>query len=328
MPTSSSTSPSAGRADLASTRAELPDPAPEVLARYERHLRSERGLAEHTVRAYLGDVISLLGHWHNSVGDGDGKLAGLDVTTLRGWLAQQQQQGISRATVSRRAAAARVFTEWAHEHGYLDSDPGTRLAAPRPQRALPTVMRAREAADMLDAAESGAAERDPVALRDRAVLELLYATGVRVAELCGLDLRDVDFDRRVVRVVGKGDRQRMVPFGVPAAEAVSVWLEHGRPALVTPEAGQALFVGVRGRRVGARAVRKLVHEAVDAVPGAADTGPHGVRHSTATHLLEGGADLRSVQEQLGHATMSTTQLYTHVTAERLRAIHDRTHPRA
>lgn len=306
----------------------MPEPAQEVLTRYERHLRSERGLSEHTVRAYLGDVISLLGYWSGSADEGTRGLADLDVTTLRGWLAQQQHQGISRATVSRRAAAARVFTEWAHEQGILDSDPGTRLAAPRPQRALPTVLRVQEAADMLRAAETGAAEYDAVALRDRAVLELLYATGVRVAELCGLDHADVDLDRQVVRVLGKGDRQRTVPFGVPAAVAVSAWLEHGRTPLAAPQAGRALFVGVRGRRLGARAVRKLVHEAVDVVPGAADTGPHGVRHSTATHLLEGGADLRSVQEQLGHATLATTQLYTHVTVERLRAIHDRTHPRA
>ena len=298
-----------------------------MLARYERHLRLERGLSEHTVRAYLGDVVSLLWQWYETAPPGS-NLGGLDIAMLRGWLARQREEGAGRATLSRRTAAARVFTEWAHRHGILDADAGARLVAPRPRRALPSVLRAEQAADMLSASESGAAERDPVAIRDHAVLELLYATGVRVAELCGLDVADVELDRQVVRVLGKGSRERTVPFGRPAARAVTAWLEQGRASLVAPEAGQALFVGVRGRRLGARAVRKLVHGAVGSVPGAADMGPHGLRHSAATHLLEGGADLRSVQEQLGHATLATTQLYTHVTVERLKAIHDRSHPRA
>lgn len=307
--------------------AELPESAAEVLARYERHLRLERGLSEHTVRAYLGDVASLLAHWYEAAERGP-DIAGLDIATLRGWLARQREEGVSRATLSRRVAAARVFTEWAHRHGTLEADAGARLVAPRPRRALPSVLRVEQAADMLSASGSGAAECDPLAIRDHAVLELLYATGARVAELCGLDVDDVELDRQVIRVLGKGARERTVPFGRPAARAVTAWLEQGRASLVTPEAGPALFVGLRGRRLGARAVRKLVHDAVDSVPGAADMGPHGLRHSAATHLLEGGADLRSVQEQLGHATLATTQLYTHVTVERLKAIHDRSHPRA
>lgn len=307
--------------------AELPEPASEVLARYERHLRLERRLSEHTVRAYLGDVVSLLTHWYEATGRGP-ELAGLDIATLRSWLARQRDDGVSRATLSRRVAATRVFTEWAHRHGILEADVGARLVAPRPRRALPSVLRVEQATDMLSAAGSGAAECDPVAIRDHAVLELLYASGVRVAELCGLDVDDVELGRQVIRVLGKGARERTVPFGRPAARAVAAWLDHGRASLVSAEAGPALFVGVRGRRLGARAVRKLVHDAVDSVPGAADMGPHGLRHSAATHLLEGGADLRSVQEQLGHATLATTQLYTHVTVERLKAIHERSHPRA
>jgi integrase/recombinase XerC len=181
------------------------------------------------------------------------------------------------------------------------------------------------------ASGSGAAERDPVALRDHAMLELLYATGVRVSELCGLDLGDVDFPRRVVRVLGKGAKERTVPFGVPADKAMRAWIEGGRPALIAaaaPAADAAVFVGVRGRRLDQRTVRRVVHDAIGSVPGASDMGPHGLRHSAATHLLEGGADLRSVQELLGHATLATTQLYTHVTVERLKATHDRAHPRA
>ncbi|HVV20038.1 MAG TPA: tyrosine-type recombinase/integrase, partial [Pseudonocardiaceae bacterium] len=179
-----------------------------------------------------------------------------------------------------------------------------------------------------DAAESGAAEGEPVALRDQAVLELLYATGVRVSELCGLDIDDVDYSRRVIRVLGKGQRERTVPFGAPAERAMWRWQFQGRPKLVGPASTSAFFLGARGGRLDPRTARRVVHDAVSAVPGAADMGPHGLRHSAATHLLEGGADLRSVQELLGHATLATTQLYTHVTVERLRAIHDRTHPRS
>jgi integrase/recombinase XerC len=194
------------------------------------------------------------------------------------------------------------------------------------------VLRPDQAGALMLASSAGAAERDPVALRDHAVLELLYATGVRVSELCGLDVGDIDFSRRVLRVLGKGGKERTVPFGVPADKAVREWLDGGRGKLIAAAAAEtattALFVGIRGRRLDPRTVRRMVHDAVGSVPGAVDMGPHGLRHSAATHLLEGGADLRSVQELLGHATLATTQLYTHVTVERLKAIHDRAHPRA
>jgi integrase/recombinase XerC len=255
----------------------------------------------------------------------------LDVGLLRAWLAQQRSSGSSRTTLSRRAASVRTFTAWAQRRGTLETDPGARLVAPRPHRKLPGVLRPDQAGALMMASGAGAAERDPVALRDHAVLELLYATGVRVSELCGLDLGGIDFSRRVLRVLGKGSKERTVPFGVPAENAVREWLDSGRPALVEAartSADAAVFVGVRGRRLDPRTVRRMVHEAVGSVPGAADMGPHGLRHSAATHLLEGGADLRSVQELLGHATLATTQLYTHVTVERLKTIHDRAHPRA
>ncbi|MGH3980740.1 MAG: tyrosine-type recombinase/integrase, partial [Pseudonocardiaceae bacterium] len=185
-----------------------------------------------------------------------------------------------------------------------------------------------QAAAALQASGAGAAEADPVALRDHALLEMLYATGIRVSELCGLDIGDVDAQRRLVRVVGKGDRERSVPYGLPAERSLRRWLADGRPALLCPRSAAALFLGARGGRVDPRIVRSVVHDAVGAVPGAVDTGPHGLRHSAATHLLDGGADLRSVQELLGHATLATTQLYTHVTVERLKTIHDRAHPRS
>lgn len=297
---------------------------------------SERGLSDHTVRAYLGDVVSLLGFLHGVERDdtdearpgGTDGLDGLDVDVLRAWLADQRGSGRSRTTLARRAAAARTFTAWAQREGLIAADPGARLVAPRAHRKLPGVLRPDQAGEVMRASAAGAAERDPVGLRDHALLELLYATGIRVAELCRLDVDDVEFSRRVVRVFGKGSRERMVPFGQPAERALRAWIEGGRPGLATGSSGAALFLGVRGRRIDPRTVRKVVHEAVETVPGAADMGPHGLRHSAATHLLEGGADLRSVQELLGHATLATTQLYTHVTVERLKAIHDRTHPRA
>ena len=297
----------------------------EHLEAFVAHLRSVRGLSPHTVRAYRGDVTALLGHLAAAGGVG---LAGLDLAMLRSWLAAQHAAGRSRGTLARRAAAARAFTAWAARDGRLPTDPGPRLASPRAHRTLPAVLPADQAAAMLRASEAGAAQADPIALRDHSVVELLYATGIRVAELCGLDLDDIDATRRLVRVVGKGDRERSVPYGVPADRALRRWLTEGRPALVQPPPPAALFLGARGGRLDPRIVRTVVHDAVGSVPGAADTGPHGLRHSAATHLLEGGADLRSVQELLGHATLATTQLYTHVTVERLKAIHDRAHPRS
>ena len=168
----------------------------------------------------------------------------------------------------------------------------------------------------------------PQDLRDRLVLELLYATGVRVGELCGLDVDDVDDGRRVLRVLGKGARERTVPFGQPAAQALTAWLGQGRPQWATARSGPALLLGRRGGRLDPRAARSLVHRRLADVPGAPDLGPHGLRHSAATHLLEGGADLRSVQELLGHASLATTQLYTHVSVERLRSSYAQAHPRA
>ncbi|MCG8928416.1 tyrosine recombinase XerC [Lentzea sp. CC55] len=315
------------RVDLVRLREKLPAHVAEVLRQYERHLALERDLSTHTVRAYVGDAVALLGHVAGNIPE-NADVEHIDLTNLRSWLAAQRTTGASRTTLARRAAAARSFTAWAHRTGHLASDPGPRLAAPRPHRTLPSVLRQDQAKDVMSAVSSGASQGDPVALRDQAVVELLYATGIRVAELCGLDLDDVDYSLRVIRVLGKGGRERSAPFGVPAECAVRRWVDEGRNALVAPDSPPALFLGARGGRLNQRAVRALVHEVVAEVPEAPDIGPHGLRHSAATHLLEGGADLRTVQELLGHATLATTQLYTHVTVERLKAIHDRTHPRS
>lgn len=296
-----------------------------TLGDYERHLVSERDLATHTVRAYVADVAGLLEH---AARLGHTEVAELDLRTLRSWLAKQQTLGRSRTTVARRATSARVFTRWLVRTGRAETDAGASLGSPKVHKPLPPVLRADEAADLIRTAAALADDGSPVGLRDVAMLELLYATGIRVGELVGLDLDDVDRDRNVVRVLGKGRKERSVPFGHPAARAVERWLEHGRPQLRVEGAGAALFLGARGRRIDQRAVRTLVHQRIREVPGAPDIGPHGLRHTAATHLLEGGADLRSVQELLGHSSLATTQLYTHVTTDRLRRAYQQAHPRA
>ncbi len=296
-----------------------------TLGDYERHLVSERDLTEHTVRAYVGDIAGMLQH-ATKLGHTD--VATLDVRTLRSWLANQQTRGLSRTTMARRATAVRVFTAWTQRTGRAETDAGALLGSPKAHRTLPPALRRDEARELLEAAATRADDGSAVGLRDVAILELLYATGIRVGELCGLDADDVDRERRVVRVLGKGRKERTVPFGRPAEQALARWLSGGRPNLAVAESGPALFLGVRGRRIDQRAVRTMVHARLTDVPGAPDLGPHGLRHTAATHLLEGGADLRSVQELLGHASLATTQIYTHVTTDRLRQAYRQAHPRA
>ncbi len=312
-----------------------------ALAAFERHLRAERSLSPHTVRGYVGDVCSLLEH---AARHGAGAPDGLDVTRLRSWLVALHESGAARATLARRAAAARAFTAFARRRGWLACDPGPLLGTPKIRRALPHVLRAEEIRAVLDGLGAASGRADPapvgrpgvagrrtaaaVALRDAAVLELLYATGIRVSELCGLEAGHLDHDRRTVRVLGKGDKERTVPVGVPALRAVTRWLRAGRPVLATPASGPALFLGVRGRRLDPRTARRIVHERLREAGAAREVGPHGIRHTAATHLLEGGADLRSVQEILGHASPATTQIYTHISIERLKSSYRQAHPRA
>ena len=303
----------------------LPEPMAQVLAAYERHLVSERDLTPHTVRAYVGDIRGML---EQAARLGHTDVDTLDVRTLRSWLATQQTLGKARTTMARRATAVRVFTAWAQRTGRSAVDPGALLGSPKAHRTLPPALRVDEARALLEAAATHADDGSAVGSRDVAILELLYATGIRVGELCGLDVDDLDHERRVVRVFGKGRKERTVPFGRPAERAVDAWLRTGRPALAAPGAGGALFLGARGRRIDQRAVRTLVHARLRDVPGAPDLGPHGLRHTAATHLLEGGADLRTVQELLGHASLATTQIYTHVTTDRLRQAFRQAHPRA
>lgn len=297
-----------------------------ILDEFAEYLVLERGRSAHTRRAYLGDIGLLLDFVASS--KPDPALAELTLPVLRSWLASQASGGAARTTLARRTSAAKTFTAWATRRGLLPSDPATRLQMPKARRTLPAVLRQDQALDAMAAAKSGAAENDPMALRDLLIVELLYATGIRVSELCGVDIDDVDTERRLLRVLGKGNKQRTVPFGEPAQAALSRWLTDGRSALATTTSGRALLLGARGRRLDQRQARTVVHQTIAAVGGAPDIGPHGLRHSAATHLLEGGADLRVVQELLGHSTLATTQLYTHVSVARLRAVHDQAHPRA
>lgn len=306
----------------AQARAALPAPLAEALAGYEDHLRAQRDLSAHTVRGYVTDAVSLLDHLARRGGT---QVHDLDLACLRSWLALGRTRGHTRATTARHAASARSFTAWLRRAGLIPEDVGQRLVSPRSARALPDVLAPEQARAVLDAA--GGAE-EPLGLRDAVVLELLYATGIRVGELVGLDVDDVDRSRRLLRVLGKGRKERSVPYGLPAEAAVEAWMTRGRPALVTPRSGPALLLGARGGRLDPREARRVVHVALGAAEGAPDLGPHGLRHSAATHVLEGGADLRSVQELLGHASLATTQIYTHVTVERLRAVHAQAHPRA
>lgn len=297
-----------------------------ILDEYAEHLALERGRSEHTRRAYLTDLRSLFAFVEErSPGAG---LPAVSLPLLRSWLAAQAAAGAARTTLARRTSAVKTFTAWAARRGLIPADPAARLQVPKARRTLPSVLRQDQALAAMAAAGLGAEQRDPIALRDRLIVELLYATGIRVSELCGLDVDDVDTGRRLLRVLGKGNKQRTVPFGRPALTALTDWLADGRPHLAVPDSGPALLLGPRGRRLDPRQARTVVHQTVGAVDGAPNIGPHGLRHSAATHLLEGGADLRVVQELLGHSTLATTQLYTHVTVARLRAVHDQAHPRA
>jgi len=309
--------------------ASLPAWLDAALEAFRHHIEAERGLSRHTVRAYLGDVAALLEHAAAAGATGP---ADLGIGILRAWLAEQHGRGQARASLARRAAAARAFTAFAHARGLMPADPGPLLGMPRIPRRLPEVLRQDQVAAVLAAGATGApvgsGQDAALALRDTAIVELLYATGIRVGELCGLDVGDLDEGRRTVRVLGKGNRERTVPAGVPAVRAVAAWARSGRPVLVTPGSGHALFLGARGRRLDPRTARRVVHACLAAVPGTPDSGPHGLRHAAATHLLEGGADLRSVQEILGHASLTSTQIYTHVSIERLQSAYRQAHPRA
>ena len=329
-----------------------------LLDDYLAHVRVERGYSEHTVAAYRGDLTDLIGFAEQR---GATKPEALDLALLRDWLWIATERGLARASIARRAASARGFTAWLARNGVIVADPGVRLKAPRAQRTLPRVVAASALDEALARLAARAAEGDPIAVRDAAIAELLYASALRVSELVGLDLADVDRRRRTVRVTGKGSKERVVPYGAPAARAIDRYLEAARPAIIAdaraaqaaraaraaraaqvghaahgspatptefPAQTDAVFLGARGARLGVRSVHRFVASLLESIPGTGPSGPHALRHSAATHLLDGGADLRAVQEFLGHASLGTTQIYTHVSAERLKQSYRTAHPRA
>ncbi len=302
---------------------DVPAGGDAALEAFLRWLQWERGRSRATVRAYRSDVSSLLGH---AAAQGCAGLRDLSTAHLRTWLAEGQRAGWSRSTTARRSAAARSFTAWSARQGLLPRDPGGRLASARRARHLPRVLEAAEARRLCEAAEARA-DAGPLGLRDHALVELLYATGARVGEVVGADLADVDRGRRSLLVTGKGDKQRVVPLGLPALRALDAWLTRGRPAVAGPRSPDALFLGARGGRLDQRQARSAVTRVARAA-GLDDVHPHALRHSAATHVLDGGADLTSVQELLGHATLTTTEIYTHVSQARLLAAYHRAHPRA
>jgi integrase/recombinase XerC len=295
------------------------------------------GLAGNTVKAYTRDVLDML---RLVQVEDNAALAAVTTDDLREWLAEHLEAGEARASLARRCASIKRFFAWAAAHRLVLSDPALRRRSARADSRLPRPLSRDEAITMMEQALAAAAEGGPAALRDHALVELIYATGMRVAEAVSLDLESVDLDERMVRILGKGNKQRVVPLGRPAAEAISVWLERGRPQILEQartganrrdaslqHPGQALFLGLRGDRLGVRQARDVVHR-VAAYAGVGDIAPHALRHSTATHLLEGGSDLRTVQEILGHRSLATTQRYTHVSAERLWQTYAQAHPRS
>jgi integrase/recombinase XerC len=298
----------------------------EIRDAFLKYLESERNLSVHTIRAYLGDLDSFFDHLEKlDVTD----FSKLELTHIRSWLANQQVKGGARTTLSRRAVSIRLFTKWATKKGYLAKDVGATLATPKGARTLPDVLNVTDAGLAMDALATRVAEEDgPISKRDCAMVEVLYASGARVSELCGLDLQDIDYERNTIRVIGKGNKERTIPLGNPAMRALDAWLKEGRPTLAGEKSDRAVFLGARGKRIDQRTVRTVVYHALEALEGAVKLGPHSLRHSAATHLLEGGADLRTVQEILGHASLATTQIYTHVSTERLQKAFKQAHPRA
>jgi integrase/recombinase XerC len=296
----------------------------QLIAQYEEHLALVRNLSDNSIRGYVGDLESFLAHMEklNVL-----EFKDLTIEHIRSWLANLQTTGVARSTLTRRIVSIRAFTNWAAANGWLISDLGAKLAIPKAHRTLPEILNVDEAAQVLKALEVKAGEEvTAINLRDLAMLEVLYASGIRVSELCGLNLGDIDQSRNTLSVIGKGDRQRVVPLGIPAIKALQNYLSNGRAEFLNNKSADAVFLGTRGKRIDQRTVREVVYEAMKAV--GATMGPHGIRHSAAIHLLEGGADLRTVQEILGHASLATTQIYTHVSPERLQSAYKQAHPRA
>ena len=296
----------------------------EVIAKYEEHLIHVRNLADNSSVGYVSDLKSFLAHIEKL---GISEFSELKLTHIRSWLANLQSTGATRATLARRIVSMRAFTYWAASQGWISEDIGAQLAIPKPHKTLPDVLNLAQTETVLAAIAAKAGEDPtPLNIRDLAMIEVLYASGIRVSELCGLNFVDFDTSRNTLQVIGKGNKQRVVPIGIPAVKALENWLKVGRPEMANKDSENAIFIGSRGKRIDQRTVREVVYDAMAAI--GSHMSPHGLRHTAATHLLEGGADLRTVQEILGHASLATTQIYTHVSPKRLQTAYQQAHPRA
>lgn len=301
----------------------VPPALENLLQDFADFLLKTSGRSQHTVRAYVSDVERLF----IVMAENDGhEISDLTLSILRIWLASEFETH-SPATTARRVAAVRAFTAWAVKTKKLASDVGLMLVPPKTKKSLPNYLTTDQVTEVLNVASISSDDDSPIGIRNLAILEILYATGIRVSELVGLDVSDVNFNENTLVVTGKGNKQRTVPFGLPARDAMQRWLEIGRPNMLK-ESSNSVFLGVRGKRIDQRVVREMIYEVLGHLSDAPLMGPHGLRHTAATHLVEGGADLRTVQELLGHASLATTQVYTHVSAARLKSAYRQAHPRA
>lgn len=294
------------------------------------YLTAERGFSAHTVRSYRSDLADLE---RFATTRGATSTDDVDLELLRDWLWDGSKTGLAKSTLARRSAAVRSWSSWLARTGAAPTDAGTRLRAPKADHHLPRVLTRDQMDSILAGLADLASTGDAIATRDLAIVELLYASALRVSEVVGLNLDDIDLGRLTVRVLGKGSKERIVPFGGPAKRAIVDYQLHRHELLAESDRSLSLskgavFLGARGRRIGTRTVYELIAKLLADVPGSGPSGPHTLRHTAATHLLDGGADLRSVQEMLGHASLGTTQLYTHVSAERLKDAYRTAHPRA
>ncbi|MFT4185719.1 MAG: tyrosine recombinase XerC [Micrococcaceae bacterium] len=296
----------------------------KILSDFKIYLEAQEGKSLNTVKAYLADINSFMTFFCAKGGE---NLSDVDISALRMYLAELTQAGMAKSTIGRKIASLKVFFQWAVQQKIIATNPSQKLLTPKKTQKLPNVLSQKNADELFSSFDDFETVHP---FRDRAILELLYATGMRVQELVTLDLVNVDFKNKIVKVVGKGNKERIIPFGEVASAAMQKWVTKERDEIVlkTKKEQNALFLGARGARINQRQVRDLVNKFFAMFPENKVSGPHALRHSAATHLLEGGADLRSVQELLGHASLSTTQLYTHISMERLKESYNQAHPRA
>jgi len=292
---------------------------------YLEHLERSRGLSENSLNAYRKDILQFVAFVDEQRVD---TLGEVDAELARSWVWSLAESGMAGSSLRRKVSALKGFTAWLAREGHTEGDIGIRVRAPGASRSLPRVLTRHHMEEIFRSLQTHADTGDPVASRDLAIIEVLYASALRVSELVGLDLQGVDLDGRTLRVVGKGNKERMVPLGTPAATALGAYLDHARNALLEGGESSVVFLSTRGKPMGQRSVYEVVARLLADIPGVGPLGPHTLRHTAATHLLDGGADLRTVQELLGHASLGTTQIYTHVSNERLTQAYQQAHPRA